>query len=140
VEPAGRVKIVNHPRGGRVAAIHVREGQRVEAGATLVTLDGEIARSERSELLGRLQLRLVEVARLEAEASGRELKRDSADLRPDLLATQEALLEARNAAHASRRNALEKSVQARQGEMRSAAAEVDRLRNSLELLGSSGRR
>jgi adhesin transport system membrane fusion protein len=134
VEPAGRVKIVNHPRGGRVAAIHVREGQRMEAGATLVTLDGEIARSERSELLGRLQLRLVEVARLEAEASGRELKRDSADLRPDLLATQEALLEARNAAHASRRNALEKSVQARQGEMRSAAAEVDRLRNSLELL------
>ena len=52
VEPAGRVKIVNHPRGGRVAAIHVREGQRVEAGAVLVTLDGEVARSERSELAG----------------------------------------------------------------------------------------
>ena len=52
VEPAGRVKIVNHPRGGRVAAIHVREGQRVEAGTVLVTLDGEVARSERSETAG----------------------------------------------------------------------------------------
>ncbi len=51
VEPAGRVKIVNHPRGGRVAEIHVREGERVEAGAPLVTLDGEVARSE---LAGRL--------------------------------------------------------------------------------------
>ena len=135
VEPAGRVKIVNHPRGGRVAAIHVREG---EAGrgrrSSWSRLDGEVARSERSELLGRLQLRKVEVARLEAEASGRELAWASADYRPDLLAAQQALLEARNAAQTSRREALAKAMQARRGEMRTAAAEVERLRNSLELL------
>ena len=133
VEPAGRVKIVNHPRGGRVAAIHVREGQEVAAGDILVTLDGDVARSERSELVGRLELRKVEVARLEAEASGRELAWGS-DYRPDLLAAQQALLEARNAAQISRREALAKAKQARRGEMRTAAAEVERLRNSLELL------
>ena len=33
VEPAGRVKIVNHPDGGRIAEIHVVEGQQVAAGA-----------------------------------------------------------------------------------------------------------
>ena len=30
VRPFGRIKIVNHPEGGRVAAIHVREGDTVE--------------------------------------------------------------------------------------------------------------
>jgi membrane fusion protein, adhesin transport system len=133
VEPAGRVKIVNHPRGGRVAAIHVREGDAVEAGAVLVSLDGEVARSERSELMGRLQLRTVEVARLEAEAEGRNLV-VGADQRPDLVAAQRALLDARNAAHASRKVALTQAVQARRGEMRTAQADVGRLRNSLELL------
>ncbi len=134
VEPAGRVKIVNHPHGGRVAAIHVREGQEVAAGELLVSLDGEVARSERSELSGRLALRQVEVARLEAEASGRELALASAEYRPDLLAAQQALLEARNAALADRREALARGLQTRRGEMRTAAAEVERLRTSLEFL------
>ena len=38
VEPADRVKIVNHPDGGRIAEVHVAEGQRVVAGAPLLTL------------------------------------------------------------------------------------------------------
>ena len=42
--------------------IHVREGDLVAAGAPLVTLDGEVARSERSELLGRLRELLSELA------------------------------------------------------------------------------
>jgi multidrug efflux pump subunit AcrA (membrane-fusion protein) len=139
VEPAGRVKVVNHPRGGRVAAIHVREGQRVEAGAVLITLDGDLARSERSETLGRLQLREVEVARLEAEAAARELPLSSAEYRPDLLASQQALLAARNSAHASRREALERAVQTRNGELRTVAADIDRLRGGVDLLGRQRR-
>ena len=75
--------------------------------------------------LGRLQLRKVEVARLEAEASGRELAWALGDYRPDLLAAQQALLEARNAAQTSRREALAKAMQTRRGEMRTAAAEVE---------------
>ena len=135
VEPAGRVKLVNHPHGGRVAAILVHEGQRVESGTVLVMLDGEVARSERSEILGRLQLREVEVARLEVEAAGRELPLTSPDFRPDLLAAQQALLEARGAAEASRREALERALQTRQGELLTVAAEIDRLRSGVELLG-----
>lgn len=136
VEPAGRVKIVNHPRGGRVAQIHVREGDLVAAGAPLVTLDGEVARSERSELLGRLQLRTFEVARLEAEAADSAMRVDPAleAARPDLAAAQRALLQARAAAQQSRRETLEGAVQTRRGELRTAAAEVGRLRNSLTLL------
>ena len=133
VEPAGRVKIVNHPRGGRVAAIHVREGQEVAAGAVLVSFDGEVARSERSELMGRLQLRTAEVARLEAEAAGRDLVAGPVE-RQDLAAAQQALLAARNAAHASRKMALAQAVATRRGELRTAQADVARLRSGLELL------
>ena len=133
VEPAGRVKIVNHPRGGRVAAIHVREGQEVAAGAVLVSFDGEVARSERSELMGRLQLRTAEVARLEAEAAGRDLVAGPVE-RQDLAAAQQALLAARNAAHASRKVALAQAVATRRGELRTAQADVARLRTGLELL------
>ena len=133
VEPAGRVKIVNHPRGGRVAAIHVREGQEVAAGAVLVSFVGEVARSERSELMGRLQLRTAEVARLEAEAAGRDLVAGPVE-RQDLAAAQQALLAARNAAHASRKMALAQAVATRRGELRTAQADVARLRSGLELL------
>ena len=133
VEPAGRVKIVNHPRGGRVAAIHVREGEEVAAGAALVSFDGEVARSERSELMGRLQLRTAEVARLEAEAAGRDLVAGPVE-RQDLAAAQQALLAARNAAHASRKMALAQAVATRRGELRTAQADVARLRSGLELL------
>lgn len=135
VEPAGRVKIVNHPRGGRVVAVHVREGEQVEAGAPLLTLDGEIARSERAELLGRWQVRSAEVARLEAEASGIALQMDPvlADERPDLASAQATLLEARAAANASKREALAGVVETRRSELRTAAAEIGRLRNSLAL-------
>jgi multidrug efflux pump subunit AcrA (membrane-fusion protein) len=73
VEPAGRVKLVNHPRGGRVAELHVRDGDKVKAGQPLVTFDTRQEASERAELLGRWQALTVEAARLEAEASGAKL-------------------------------------------------------------------
>ncbi len=135
VEPAGRVKIVNHPHGGRVAEIHVREGDQVAAGQLLVTLDGEVARSERSELLGRLAAAHDRGGPARGRGgrarAGLGLGRLS---RPICLAAQRALLEARNAAQASRRESLAKAVQTRRGELRTAAAEVGRLRNSLALL------
>lgn len=136
VEPAGRVKIVNHPRGGRVAQIHVREGDHVAGGAVLVTLDGEVARSERAELAGRLQVRTIEVARLAAEAAGQPMLVEAAldTARPDLVAAQRTLLEARDASFRSREEALRMAEQTRSGELRTAAAEVGRLRNSLALL------
>lgn len=70
VKPAARVKLVNHPDGGRIAEVHVVEGQRVAAGAPLVTFDPELVRAELAELTGRWQVKSAEVARLRAEATG----------------------------------------------------------------------
>lgn len=142
VEPAGRVKIINHPHGGRVAEIHVRDGQRVEAGAPLVTFDPAVGESQRAELLGRWQARAADSARLEAEAAGLPtvglptvgLPAELAASRPDLAAAQARLMAARAAALASQRDVLARAVEARRGELRTVAAEGARIRSGLGLL------
>ncbi len=136
VEPAGRVKLINHPFGGRVAAIHVREGEKVEAGRPLLTLDGEAEEAAYRETRGRLWLRIAEVARLEAEAAGRRPVFDAGLVaeRPDLVASQEALFAARAQALAARRQVLEQNLASRENQVRLRAAEVARLEEGLGLL------
>jgi HlyD family type I secretion membrane fusion protein len=137
VEPAGRVKVINHPRGGRVAEILVTEGQRVVAGQPLVRLDAEIRQDEYAALLGRLQLKQMDVARLRAESDGTPLALEAgvAAARPDLVASEMRLMAARADAYAARHETLERAVEARRGELRTAGAELGRLRNASTLLG-----
>jgi adhesin transport system membrane fusion protein len=136
VEPAGKVKLVNHPRGGRVAELFVRNGDRVAAGAPLLRLEEPSEQGTYAELLGRWQVKAVEAARLRAEAEGGPIAVDPqlARERPDLLEGQERLTAARAAALAARREAAQKAVQTRANEVRSAAAEQARIKNSLVLL------
>lgn len=68
----GEVKLVQHPVGGIVAALHVRNGDRVEAGALLVTLDSTIAQSSLAQIDSQLVQLTARRARLEAERDGRE--------------------------------------------------------------------
>ena len=85
VIPSARVQVMQSLEGGVVTAIHVRQGQRVEAGAALIDLsplaaEGDL-RSRRQQALA-LDAR---VARLRAEADGGEpvfaaaLSRDGAE-------------------------------------------------------------
>jgi adhesin transport system membrane fusion protein len=136
VEPAGRVKVINHPEGGRVAEVAVIEGQQVAAGAPLVTFDGEEMAAKLVELTGQWQLRTAEAARLEAEIAGGEVALDPeiASARPDLLAEQQALLASRRDAQASRGEALLQTTARRENEVQSMVAEVRRLRASHALL------
>lgn len=60
-------QIVQHPDGGVVAAIAVREGQAVQAGDLLLSLDGTLLRSELSIVEGQLFEVRARRARLEAE-------------------------------------------------------------------------
>jgi adhesin transport system membrane fusion protein len=137
VEPAGRVKIVNHPDGGRVAEVHVVEGQRVEPGEPLVTFDPELIRTQLAELTGRLEVKSAEVARLEAETGAGELSvdRELVAARPGLIEEQRALLETRRQAHASRVETVTQEIAQRRNELASIAAELVRLREAHALLG-----
>ncbi len=138
VEPADRVKIVNHPDGGRIAEVHVVEGDRVVAGQPLVTFDPELIRTQLAELTGRLEVKSAEVARFEAEARSEpaELVVDPelAAARPGLVEAQQALLESRRQAYASRAEGLAQEIAQRRNELASITAELVRLRDAYALL------
>lgn len=65
----GRNKLIQHPSGGRVRTIHVREGESVEEGDAVVTLDTTKSQGELTRLEARQRSLLALRARLDAERS-----------------------------------------------------------------------
>lgn len=54
--PKGRTNIVQPEHMGRVAYIHIKDGDRVQAGQMLITIDGTETRAELNRLLETKQL------------------------------------------------------------------------------------
>jgi HlyD family type I secretion membrane fusion protein len=95
VTVAARQQAIQHPDGGVVAAIHVRDGERVDQGDPILTLEGADLHAERSMLQREFGEALARLDRLKAEVAERpnivwrdELVRLTADL-PDLQAALE---------------------------------------------------
>jgi len=65
-------QVVQHPDGGVVAQIMVKDGDTVVAGTPLIRLDGELLRSELAIVEGQYFGFLARTARLEAERDGRD--------------------------------------------------------------------
>lgn len=78
----GNVKKVQHPTGGVVGALNVREGDRVEAGEVLIRLDDTITRANLQVVAGQLDEFAARRARLVAERDGR----DALSVPPELAA------------------------------------------------------
>ena len=95
LQVAAKQQVVQHPDGGVVDRILVRDGDRVEAGQVLLRFDGALLRAELSIIENQLYGARVRIARLEAERDGRAS-----------VAFEEALL-AEAAANAERRGLLE---------------------------------
>ncbi|MEM1039945.1 MAG: HlyD family type I secretion periplasmic adaptor subunit [Pseudomonadota bacterium] len=89
----GRNKMVQHPTGGRVAAIMVREGALVDKGAPLITLDGGSARADLTQLEARFASLSALKDRLDAERSGGRRAMDPAALLPLDGSNETALLD-----------------------------------------------
>ena len=81
VEVDSSRQIVQHGEGGVVAGILVGDGDHVEAGATLIRLDGTLLRSELAIVEGQLYELLARLDRLRAERD----EADSITFAPDLL-------------------------------------------------------
>jgi HlyD family secretion protein len=73
-------QVVQHPDGGVVERIYVREGDRVAAGDPLIRLDEGGSSSDRRILVDRLLEVTARIARLEAEASDADAMEFPADL------------------------------------------------------------
>ena len=67
IEVESNRQVIQHPDGGVVGAIHVKEGDVVAAGDVLVELDGTRLRSELAIVEGQLREIAARRARLEAE-------------------------------------------------------------------------
>lgn len=138
VTPAGRVKIVNHSRGGVVASIVVEEGDTVRAGQVLLSFAAAQIDGAMTEVRGQYEVRAAEAARLEAEAKdGETVPAFSAELRaarPDLIASETSLLQFRRAAQSDARATLESSVAKAEGQLATLGAEEAKLRNEVGLL------
>jgi adhesin transport system membrane fusion protein len=136
VEPAARVKLINHARGGRLATLEVAEGQRVTAGQVLLTFAPEIDAKQEAELRGRWQSRLAELAVLRAEIENSPLiaPDELASYRLDLVEQAEARLAARRDAREGQRETLARNVESHRAALQTAEAEVARLESGATLL------
>ncbi|MEZ5846164.1 MAG: HlyD family type I secretion periplasmic adaptor subunit [Geminicoccaceae bacterium] len=136
VEPMGRVKVINHAEGGRIARLYVSEGVFVHAGDPLLAFAPELAVSERRSVIADLEQKEAEVARFTAEISGAGLAfpADLAERRPELFEQQNELLQARREALASERRTLLEAIRARRDGEREVAADTERLSSGLVLL------
>ncbi len=67
------VKKVQHPTGGVVGALHVREGDAVKAGQLIVTLDDTVTRANLAIVMNDLVAMRARLSRLRAERDGAPL-------------------------------------------------------------------
>ena len=113
---AGNRQSVQHPDGGVVTAIHVREGQHVTAGEVLIELSAPELRAAERALTSDYLTLLAQRARLMAERSGRRsfaappefasLPADDKDLASQAMDLQSSEMLARAAADSAQRSVL----------------------------------
>lgn len=119
----GHLKDIQHPTGGRIAAILARDGQHVRAGQPLVRLDDTRARAEMEVVRLRLRDAALRRDRLLAEAEGRDWP--APDASPEA-ASEARVFAARAEDRAGRRRQVEEQIaqlrEARAGQSAQAAA------------------
>jgi HlyD family secretion protein len=130
-------QVVQHPDGGVVASIAVREGDAVAAGDILIRLDPALLKSEQTIVEGQLFEIMARSARLEAERDGADAVQFDAELgalaetRADvraLMEGQEQLFAARRGTLASEISQLEKRI----GQIRSQIEGISAQQAALE--------
>jgi HlyD family type I secretion membrane fusion protein len=127
VSPDGSRKTVQHLEGGIVRGIHVREGDRVQAGQVLVTLEDVAARAEFEELRVRFVHLVTVEARLLAEQAGADAIASPSALDGVDPAIVEPAMTAQRRLFASRRATLEGREQILGQQILQLEAEIDGL-------------
>ena len=77
--PETYVKIVQPADAGIVQEILVKEGKQVQQGQVLMRMDTQIAKADEKTIANDLALRSLQLRRIDAELSGKPLKRKSDD-------------------------------------------------------------
>lgn len=136
VIPLGDFQTIQHLEGGIVKEIHVRDGQTVEKGASLLLLDLASSGVNREELVVRLDGQLLLKARLDAEARGKrtiKFPQEAAQRRPEQLSAQRQNFDARRRQLASSIGALGQAVKQRRQDVKELEAQIRSINKNLRL-------
>lgn len=145
VVPQGNVKVIQHLEGGIIRSIAVEEGEQVERGDLLLSLDLGAGGLNPHEL--RVQLDSLELkrARLQAEATGTDPQWPEriVEARPEMLEAEKQVFASHRAERRSTVSVLEEQVEQRDlavQELKARRVSVEaELALARELLGMSGR-
>lgn len=134
-------QVIQHPTGGIVEAIHVDEGQQVEAGEVLLVLDGKEIETELAIVESQLFEIVARRSRLEAERDGAAeitfdplLDEDPEQTAP-LVEGQQRLYEARATSLAGEIEQLGKRREQIANQVTGIDAQRDALARQIELIG-----
>ncbi|KUJ81103.1 HlyD family type I secretion periplasmic adaptor subunit [Ruegeria profundi] len=143
IEVQSNRQVVEHPDGGVVGEIYVRDGDAVSDGDLLVRLDDTFLSSEKTIVETQLFELLARKARLEAERDGVDPKALAARLAeiqqqenvdPDLIAGQQRLFEARLDTLNQQTEQLGKQLIQIESEIEGTEAQLVSLRRQVDLI------
>ncbi|MBT5414424.1 MAG: HlyD family type I secretion periplasmic adaptor subunit, partial [Rhodospirillaceae bacterium] len=136
VRPIGKVKVINHPEGGTVAGLFMKEGDVVKADQVLIELSPDLIREEMGKAENEWQSLSAEVARLTGEAKGEtpDFPTDLGAARPDLIANETRLYEARRNSMESRQSTAQEQINQRLGDIAGLREQIRALEVGLEVL------
>ncbi len=134
VVPAGLIINVQHLEGGIVRQLHVRNGDRITKGKTLVTFDPSSSQSDLQQMLTRKTSLQLQGERLQALVEKREpdFSRLQAE-HPDLAAKQRTIYLAQVNSLQSELAVIESQTSQRKSELRRQQGQVDALRKELAI-------
>jgi len=143
IEVQSNRQVVEHPDGGVVGEIFVRDGDVVSSGDLLLRLDDTFLSSERTIVDSQLFELLARRARLEAERDGGDSEKLAAQLRdvqkqydidPELIAGQQRLFDARLETLSKQTDQLTKQRGQIENEIEGTEAQLVSLRRQVSLI------
>lgn len=141
VIPTGQVKTVQVKNKGIIKEIHVREGQRVEEGDTLVVLDPTTTDADYNSLKQRAAYYKLDIERLEAELAGRSFQPSgSPDLEIAELTAERSLYQSRISQYNAERTAAATAVSQKRAALAADRQTYEKYAGMLEIAREKERR
>jgi HlyD family type I secretion membrane fusion protein len=139
----GQNKIIQHLEGGMIREIYVREGDKVEAGQTLLELDDTAARAE----LQRLFLRRIRLTAMDARLQAETKEEKDITLSPEIMhwlagsPEVKEIVESQQMTFAARRNnlnsdikSIQESINALEERIRGSRVQLEAVHRQIVLL------
>ncbi len=134
VIPSGKSKVVQPLEAGLVRSVHVRDGQWVREGDTLLALDPTQTGADRERVQREYWEAQTDVLRFKAQLEGKFRLAASQDIPSDIVANQSVMLEGRLAEQRAKLAGLEADLVKRRSDADAIQSNITQLRNSLPLI------